>query len=200
MTEPQKINIVVDNKATEKLAEILEKERLEKKFDLAEKKQQLYDEIGDSRFLTAQSKEELMAITNELMTETARRLKGTPAGSAYANDAQYGRSNDLYKRKFNSDKEMVDAILEDMHGSDAKKAEIARSYYDGLLGKWIMAKRNKQGLDEFFNPNAIENLPPLTKTPEGFMVPQNKSEGDIGKILRNWKLERDRKAKEGVEQ
>lgn len=53
----------------------------------------------------------------------------TPAGSPLV-ERQMGNQDDydLYKRKFGSEKEMIDAILEDMHGVDPKKAEIAHSY------------------------------------------------------------------------
>jgi hypothetical protein len=94
---------------------------------------------------------------------------------------------------------MVDEITRVMHeGKTQQERAEARSYYDKLMETWIRNKRNQQGADSTFDPNRIENLPLLTKTPEGFVTPQDKNEGDIGKILKKWKLEREQKMKEGA--
>jgi len=201
-TEQKTVRIEVDNKATEELVKFL-KEKEEKKpmseGDLAEKKIQVYQKFNDSKCFDCQSKEELSNFVTGLINE--RAPKPTPSGSAPMNDAQFGiKSGDLYRRKFSSDKEMIDSVLDQMrNGKTQAERDEARSYYDKMLGLWVRSKRHNQGLDGFYDPNKIEHLPNLKRTPEGFMTPENKDEGDIGKILAHWRIEAKRKREEGVQ-
>jgi len=195
-----KVDIDVDAnnpEARKFVQEILKKkdEQQTQQPDLADKKIQVYKRFGDSRALDCSTVEELRDLVTQIIDERAPRQ--TPAGSAPMNSQQMGFSDDLYKRKFSSDKEMVDALLTDMHSSDPQKAAIAKSYYDKMLGIWVRDKRQKQGLDGFYDPNRIENLPVL-KDVNGFKVPVDPSEGDIGRIQKAWRMERKRKAEEGA--
>jgi hypothetical protein len=181
----------------EHLAERLaEREVKDDHSDLDSKKLQVYERFHDSRALDCSTTEELRDLVTAIIDSRAPRQ--TPAGSAPMNPQQMGQSDDLYRRKFSSDKEMVDAILADMHGSDPKKAEIAKSYYDSLLGQWVKSKRQTQGLDPFYDPNRVENLPAL-KDVNGFKVPVDKDEGDIGRIMKNFRNEAKRKREEGAQ-
>ena len=97
------------------------------------------------------------------------------------------------------DKEMVDAILDQLHnGKTQQERDEAQSYYDKLLGVWVRSKRTNQNLDPFFDPNRVENLMPLKKTPEGFTVPAEKEGGDIGRLQKMWRAQRKAKMEEGV--
>lgn len=210
MSQGKEIKVTVDNEQTKILAEELARERLKNErlvdtlarreiqgdnSDLATRKLQVYQKFGDSKALDCQTTEELRDLVTSLINE--RAPNPTPAGSAPLNSAQYGQSDDLYKRRFPDQKSMIDALLADMHGSDPRKAEIARSYYDKMLAIWIKSKRSKQGLDDFFDPNRVENLP-LLKDVNGFKVPVDPSEGDIGRLQKMWRAERTRKAQEGA--
>ncbi|MGA2522907.1 MAG: hypothetical protein ABSF65_01990 [Candidatus Bathyarchaeia archaeon] len=179
MSEPQReIKITVDNEQTKLLAKELAKAELEK--------EQLKQQLAQIAFREIERKLD----ANSIMDEEKRKFYHdninqfsldypSRAGIAPLNSRQYGSNDSLYNRKFGSQKEMVDEITRVMHeGKTQQERAEARSYYDKLM--------------------EIENLPLLTKTPEGFVTPQDKNEGDIGKILKKWKLEREQKMKEGA--
>lgn len=189
--------VEIDTKETERLATEKEKLRAENE-DLKEKlsiiaEKQLLKRMNELH-LTSEQRSEVIKDPTLL-----RNYIKTPAGSVGLTPQQYGEQNDLdlYRRKFPDEQSMVTAILNDMHSSDSKKAEIAKSYYEGLLGLWVRGKRSKQGLDEFYDSNKVENLPNLKKE-GGFTVPAEKEGGDIGKLQKMWRLERKRKAEEGA--
>ena len=134
------INIELDTRRTEEMAKENERLRITNE-DLNEKLRLSAEAHIKKKMaeygLPLDRLPEFMANPEALKSYEPRQ---TPAGSAPLNSQQYGQSDDLYRRKFNSDKEMVDAILTDLHGTDPKKAEIARSYYDEILGKWVKQK------------------------------------------------------------
>lgn len=205
MSEPekkQKIEITVDNKGTEKLVEILEKERKEKEekekgkteLSLNDIKIQAVQKFGrPDLFLCANSKEELSDSITSYINEIANKGKQAPSGSAPLNPEQYGqKKEDLYTKKYSSYHEMIDELLDTMHNGTPIEQANATSYYEAILKKWVLEKKRNANVPEaFYDPNLPENLPEL-KELSGFKVPVRKEEGDIGKILLAWKKQREK--------
>ena len=164
--------------------------------DLATRKIQVYEKFHDERFLKAESKEELSQMVTNLVNEVAEKRKPTPSGgSAPMNDKQFPNQNvdDLYRHKFSNEKEMVQTLQKLSREGDSN----AKSYLDALLSQYIKAKKaNPNVPDAFYDPNAPENLPDL-KHEGGFLTPVDKSEGDIGRLLEQWKQQRNAKRESG---
>jgi hypothetical protein len=197
----QKVEITVDNKATEKLVEILEKERQEKEAkesedDLATKKLQAYQKFHNPMFLDAPDKETLNAMLTNYINELAEKSQRNPnpSGTAPLNSAQYGtKEENLYEKKYSSHYEMVSDLINKSHNGN----EEAQSYLNSLMKKYILDKRqNPQRIEGFHNPNSPEALQELDLVRKGdVLMPRDPKDGDIGRILNSWKLERMRRMK-----
>jgi hypothetical protein len=202
----EKINVSIDTKRTEEL--VRENEKLKQQLrnigekdlnkddnDLLEHKVQAFKKFNDPHVLDCQTQEELSNYVTNLINEALKHQKGTPTGSAPMNDSQLGKSTEsLFNRKFGSEKEMVESIIDQMNnGATQELRDEAKSYYAALLKKWIQTRKREPNAPEgFFNPNLPENLP-LLKEEHGFKVPENPEEGDIGKLLKKWREERKQK-------
>lgn len=160
--------------------------------DLATRKLQVWEKFHDERFLSATTKEELNQMVTNLVNEVAASRKQAPSGSAPMNSQQMGsigQNDDLYRHKFANEKEMVQTLQKLSREGDQN----AKSYLDALLSQYIKAKKaNPNQPDQFYDPNAPENLPDLVKQGE-FLTPVRKEDGDIGKILEQFKRERNAK-------
>jgi len=201
-----KVEITVDNRATEKLVEILEKERQEKETKTEEKslsdlKIQAIQKFGRADlFLQAETKEMLSSMLTNYINEIAEQNNPsqTPSGSAPLNDAQYGRGKeDLYRKKYSSRYEMVSDLVKKSHEGNSE----ASSYLDSLMKKYVLDKKNSpERVEGFHNPNSPEALAELDLVQKGeVLTPRNPEDGDIGKILHAWKQERMRRMKKGSE-
>jgi hypothetical protein len=193
----QNINVQIDTRETERL--VRENEQLKQKLgksedDIAELKLKMYKDTGEVRYLDCQTKEEMKNLTDSLFKETVERRKGIPSGHALT-DAQYGKKEGLFSQKFDSEKEMVDTILEYMHSEDPKKAEEGKSAYEQFMRKWIQDKRSNPTRPEpNYNPNTPESLLDLDLVEkDGFLTPRNKEDGDAQKLQKRWREERKRR-------
>ena len=114
----REIKVTVDNEQTKSLAlelaranllneklvdTVARKEVKDDHNDLATKKLQVYQKFNDSRALDCQTVEELQNFVTQKINDASRPI---PAGSAPLNAQQYGQSDELWKRKFGSDKEI----------------------------------------------------------------------------------------------
>ena len=197
-----KVEIVVDNKATEKLVSILEKEREEKakaEPDLADLKIQAIQKFGrPDLFLQADTKEKLNAILTSYINELAERANPTqkPSGSAPANDFQYGRGKeDLYTRKFLDSAEMVSELRRLAHEGTPQERADSEHYLNELWKKYILDKRSQPTRSEpSVNSNSPESLLELDLVQrDGFLTPRNKEDGDAQKLQKAWREARKRK-------
>jgi len=198
-----RVEITVDNKGTEELVKILkEKEQKEVKDDLAERKIQAYQKFHIEGFLDATSKEDLNMMLTSHINALMERDKPTPAGFAPLNSEQMGqRKENLYEKKFGTYYEMVMHLTDISHGN-SPQAEEAKSYLNSLMKKYVLDKRNNpERVEGFHNPNSPEALAQLDLVQKGeVLTPRNPEDGDIGKILHAWKLERLARMKKGSEQ
>lgn len=198
--EKQKVNVTLDTRETERLARESErlKMQLEKEgktpdtgnFNLAEKKLEMFEQTGNKLYLDCKTREEIKNLTTSLMREVTKH--GTPSGSPLVNQ-QYGVKNEgLFSRKFDSEKEMVDTILEYMHSEDLSKASEGKEAYEAFLKKWIMDKRqNPTRPEPSYSPNSPEALLDLgLESKDGFLSPKDKNSGDLGKLQALWRAKR----------
>ncbi len=194
--QKQKINVEIDTRRTEELSR--ENERLRIKAEELEEKLRLSAEAHIKKKmqelgLPLDRLPEFMNNPEALKEYTPRQ---TPSGSAPMNSRQMGIQEDsLYKRRFQNTPEgqklMVDSILDQMHfGKTQQERDEATSYYNAMLMQWIRSKKQKQDLDEFYNPNLPQNIPDLKTVEGGYQVPRNADEGDVGKIFAKFRAER----------
>jgi len=212
MTEEKKtkVEIVVDNKATEKLVSILEKERTEK--EQAKTESSLNDLIVQTTrkfgradlWTQATSKEMLNAMLTNFINEVSSQSKAKEqGGNAPLNAQQYGaKSEDLYTRKFYDSQQMVSELRRLSHEGTPQEKQEAEHYLNELWKKYILDKRSQPTRSEASqNSNTPEALSELDLVQrDGFLTPRNKEDGDIQKLQRAWRLERKRKMREGSEE
>ena len=181
----------------------IEKEQREGKTEssLADLKIQAIQKFGRADlFLQAETKEMLSSMLTNYINELAEQNNPTqtPSGSAPLNDAQYGRGKeDLYRKKYSSQSEMVNDLVKKSHEGN----EEAQSYLNSLLKKYMLDKKNSpERVEGFHNPNSPEALAELDLVQKGeVLTPRDPNDGDIGKILHAWKLERLARMKKGSE-
>jgi hypothetical protein len=206
MTEENKeakLRITVDNKSTEKVLELLEKERVEKEkqkdpeADLAEKKLQAYQKFKNPMFLEAPDKATLSAMLSNYISELAERANPTskPSGSPLV-PQQYGaKPEDLYTKKFLDSQQMVSELRRlSKEGTPQERAD-SEHYLNELWRKYVLDKRAMPTRSEpSVNPNSPESLTELGLVKkDGFLTPANPEDGDLGQLQKKWREERKRR-------
>lgn len=204
--------IKIDNEQTKILAEELARQKLkhEKLMDaiankevmsdsIAEKKLEMYKQTNDARYLDCKSKQEIQDLSLNLMAETVERKNPkaqAPSGTAFSNEPAFN----LYTHIWNNKHEMIDFLYGHMH-DDTPLGKDCDNYVTAMLTKWAHGFKSHQQTQEHFNPNSKENLPPLKLTKEGFLVPIDKTQTEVGKMLERFANEnpRRKKAKEQLE-
>jgi hypothetical protein len=90
---------------------------------------------------------------------------------------------------------MVDAILTSMHSTNPKEAEEGKEAYEQFLKKWVLDKRqNPTRPEQSYNPNTPEALLQLgLRQKDGFLTPANPEDGDLGKLQKKWRAERQKR-------
>jgi hypothetical protein len=191
---------LLDKAHEHRLEEIKMSKGIEGKSDgsVAEKKLELYKDYGDQRILDAKDGTELKAVMKSIIKEGLEKARPDyvpPAGSAPMNAQQMGEHTDLYRMKFTDAKTMVSTLSRLSREGNSE----AESYLTALTERWLKAKKSQPNRpDDVFDPNAPENMP-LMKKIDTFLVPQDPSEGELGKIVENWRQRnpRVRKARRG---
>jgi len=196
------IKITVDNEQTKKLAkelavselknELLQQEKENPEPSLNDLKMQAIEKFGRADLWTqATSKAQLRDMITNFINSVAEQSKGSPSGSAPLNSAQMGQSQDLWTKKYEDYPSMIKELRQKAHAGNRE----AQSYLDQLLTKYGEWKHlNPTVPEQAHNPNSQEELLDLHLVKKGdFLTPENPENGDIGKILAQWKVERLRK-------
>lgn len=152
-------------------------------------------------FLQAESKETLNAMLTNYINELAEKSQRNPnpAGSAPLNSEQYGqKETNLYEKKYSSHYEMVSDLINKSHAGNTE----AQSYLNSLMKQYVFSKkRNLSTPEGFYDPNSSEALQRLDLVQkDGILTPRDPRDGDIGKVLGKFRLERLLRMKKGSEQ
>jgi hypothetical protein len=192
----QDINVTIDDVAQRELNEKII-ERLDKvegkdvhtSDDLSERKIKFFNDYKDQRILDATTNEELRDVMKSIVQLGLERAKGTPAGSAPLEGNYPQQKSDLYRMKFTDAKTMIDTVgrIARENAGTPEGAE-AQSYLDALTAKWLQSKKAHLNVPDvgYFDANSPENQP-LMKKVQTFLTPQDPSEGELGKVIENWR-------------
>lgn len=187
------VKITVDNKGTEELVKLLKEKEQKKEDSLAEHKLQAYQKFNDTKFLDAQSQEELSNMLTAHINDLAQKAKGTPSGSAPLSKAQFGQKEySLYEKPYNRE------TLDELQKLSAEGNQEAKDILTAILKKWAIDKRRQNTPEDSFNPNskeALERLDLIEK--DGFLTPRNKDDSEVGRLQARWRAERKAKMEEG---
>jgi hypothetical protein len=207
-SKKKEIEVKIDTERTELLARENERLKIEKEqregkteSSLADLKIQAVQKFGrPDLFLQAESKETLNAMLTNYINELAEKSQRNPnpSGSAPLNREQYGtKETNLYSKKYGSHYEMVSDLIEKSHNGN----EEAASYLNSLMKAYVFSKkRNLSTPEGFYDPNSPEALQQLDLVRKGdVLTPRDPKDGDIGKVLEKFRLERLLRMKKGSE-